>query len=175
MILITANHTSPSILDNAINVSPDNLKSEKLYCIQSDCNYRCFDNPIFTAFRPQRRQLDREHSSSWCCCCCWGNAFDVLCCILSLRAGKNTQSNDNIGRQYDLKTFFPCFQYIRTFGQQTLGRLFLDILKKKLKPKKFKQIIQNSIICQLKLFFSQKVLNLVASFGNFLPRFKFFK
>ena len=50
-------------------------------------------------------QLDREHCSS----CCWGDALTPLPLFQTPRGNKNkSQSNDNIGPQYDLKTFFPC-------------------------------------------------------------------
>ena len=42
-------------------------------------------------------QLTREQCSSWTCCC-WGNEFDVLCCILSLRAGNKNKAMITSGR-----------------------------------------------------------------------------
>ena len=43
---------------------------------------------IFTAFRPERRQLAREHCSSWTC---WGNQVALLL-DLSLRAETKTNT-----------------------------------------------------------------------------------
>ena len=79
--------------------------------------------PLFTAFRPKQRQLTRDQcSSSW-----WS-----LCSAAAFCYSKKNQtnascsnSNDNIGRQYNLQTFVPCYQTISQHYDCLSWTLFL--------------------------------------------------
>ena len=75
------------------SVSPELLQSPANICLQK--------SPFTHDYSENHDILSKKHKQI-----CSAPTLQLSCCILSLRT--ETKTNKRNGRQYDLKTFFPC-------------------------------------------------------------------